>query len=364
MLELGGGADPLQRGVVQVVDRQEPIAACAARPGTRNSRRPRNWSAAGGSTPVIPPRPAPQPTTPVPPRAKHDEHVPATRRTTPAAFLGHGNPMNALAHNRYTDSWHAFGQAVGRPRAILVVSAHWFTNVTAVTAMTSPRTIHDFFGFPAELSSYEYDAPGAPDVAAEVADVAKPQWVGLDRDSWGLDHGTWSVLCHAFPDADVPVVQLSIDASKPLEHHLELAARLAPLRDRGVLIVGSGNIVHNLGLIAWRQPDAGFDWARRFDDAAREILLDTPGNLLSLQAHRDFATAVPTPDHFIPAIYLAALADAAGERPCVLVDGYANGSLSMTAYGLGIDRAPEPAATAGAPALPSPDTVPPEETNT
>lgn len=289
--------------------------------------------------------------------------VPPTNQTAPAAFLGHGNPMNALAHNRYTDAWHAFGQAVGKPRAILVISAHWYTNVTAVTAMTKPRTIHDFFGFPAELSAYEYDAPGAPDVAAEVAEVAKPQWVGQDLDSWGLDHGTWSVLCHAFPAADVPVVQLSIDATRPLEHHLDLAARLAPLRDRGVLIVGSGNIVHNLGLMAWQQPDAGFDWARRFDDAAREILLDSPGDLLSLQANRDFRTAVPTPDHFVPAIYIAALADVAGERPQVLVDGYANGSLSMTAYGLGVSVSAEPPDAPGAAPLPSPETVPPEETN-
>jgi len=281
----------------------------------------------------------------------------------PAAFLGHGNPMNALAHNRYTQAWRRFGGLVGKPAAILVISAHWFINATAVTAMPRPRTIHDFYGFPDELFALDYPAPGAPELATQVADLVKPGWVGLDHDSWGLDHGTWSVLCHAFPDADVPVVQLSIDGTKPLDYHLDLAARLAPLRARGILIVGSGNIVHNLRRVDWRQPDVGFDWARRFDDAAREVITDTPGNVLALQAHPDFPAAVPTPDHFIPALYLAALADVAGERPAVLVDGYAHGSLSMTAYTLDL-RCPETASVAaGSAPLPSPDVVPTEETN-
>ena len=290
--------------------------------------------------------------------------TPATA-LTPAAFLGHGNPMNALTHNRYTEAWRTFGDAVGRPRAILVISAHWYVNATAVTAMPRPRTIHDFYGFPAELFAVDYPAPGAPDVAAEVAEVVKPQWVGLDHDSWGIDHGTWSVLCHAFPEADIPVLQLSINETKPLDYHLDLATRLAPLREQGVLIVGSGNIVHNLRAIDWQQPDAGYDWAQRFDDEARSILLDVPGNALSLQAHRDFTAAVPTPDHFIPMLYLAALADTAGESPEVLVDGYANGSLSMTAYTLGV-RCPQQddASTAGAAPLPDPDLLPAEETNT
>ena len=288
---------------------------------------------------------------------------PTSLTRTPAAFLGHGNPMNALARNRYTEAWRAFGDAAGRPRAILVISAHWYVTATAVTAMPRPRTIHDFYGFPDELFAVDYPAPGAPDVAAEVAEVVKPEWVGLDHDSWGIDHGTWSVLCHAFPVADIPVLQLSINETKPMDYHLDLAARLAPLRERGVCIIGSGNIVHNLHRIDWRHPDAGFDWAQRFDDAARDTLIDKPGNVLSLQGHPDFGASVPTPDHFIPMLYLAALADAAAQTPEVLVDGYAHGSLSMTAYTLDVSCPQQKASTSGSVPLPDPHLLPPEETN-
>jgi len=259
----------------------------------------------------------------------------------PAAFFGHGNPMNALEVNRYTSAWKAFGEAVPRPRAILVVSAHWYINATAVTAMPRPRTIHDFFGFPSALFDVEYPAPGLPAMAAEVSDVVHPTWVGADVDSWGIDHGTWSVLVHAFPDASIPVVQLSINADKPLDYHLELGAKLAPLRERGVLIVASGNVVHNLRGMDWKLTDDGFDWAQRFDEAAKERMLTEPTEFAALDAHGDFGRAVPTPDHFIPALYLAGLAGAnASPDIKVLVDGYAYGSLSMTAYTLGLACAP------------------------
>ncbi len=280
---------------------------------------------------------------------------------TPAGFFGHGNPMNTLERNRYTDAWRAFGTCVERPRAVLVVSAHWYTNATAVTAMATPRTIHDFYGFPDELFAVDYPAPGDPEVAEFVAETVKPRWVGLDVDSWGLDHGTWSVLTHMFPAADVPVVQLSINALQPLEYHLDIGARLAPLRRQGVLVIGSGNVVHNLRRIAWDQPAGGFDWNRRFGDAAATLMREAPGDILRLVEHPDYELAVPTPDHFIPLLYVAALAAADGATPDVLVDGFAYGSLSMTCFTMGVDCPPP--GDEDAAALPNPDVVPTEQTN-
>ncbi len=257
--------------------------------------------------------------------------------TMPAVFIGHGSPMNTLENNRYTDAWRAFGASVPKPRAVLVISAHWYTNATAVTAMPQPRVIHDFYGFPDELFAYDYPAPGHPEVAKLVVDMVKPQWVGLDIDSWGLDHGTWSVLAHMFPSADIPVVQLSINALQPLDYHVDIGARLAPLRRQGVLVVGSGNLVHNLSRTDWSQPAGGFDWNHRFDDAAISLMHERPGDILELVDHDDFDLAVPTPDHFIPLLYIAALAAATNDTTDVLVDGPAFGSISMTSYSLGAD---------------------------
>jgi 4,5-DOPA dioxygenase extradiol len=284
-----------------------------------------------------------------------------TSAVMPAAFFGHGNPMNALGHNRYTEAWRAFGEAVPRPRAILVVSAHWYINATAVTAMPRPRTIHDFYGFPDELFQVQYPAPGLPELAAEISDAVHPTWVGADADSWGIDHGTWSVLVHAFPDASIPVVQLSINQDKGFDYHLEVGAKLASLRERGVLVIGSGNVVHNLGGMNWKQPDAGFDWAQRFDEEAKARMVTDPTEVARMDAHADFRLAVPTPDHFIPLLYLAGLAGAAGGGTDVLVDGYTYGSLSMTAYTVGMAISP-PSAPQDA-AVPAPADAPPDASN-
>ena len=278
-----------------------------------------------------------------------------------AAFLGHGSPMNTLERNRYTDCWRAVGAALPKPRAILMVSAHWYVNATAVTAMPRPRTIHDFYGFPQALFDVRYPAPGLPDLAEEVAEAARPDTVGADHDSWGLDHGTWSVLVHAYPDADVPVVQLSINALKPAEYHVELGARLAALRHRGVMLMGSGNVVHNLRAMDRNQPDGGFDWARRFHEHAREVRTARPGDAASLMRHPDFLKVAPTPEHFLPLLYIAGFAAATGVNPTALVDGYTFGSLSMTSYGVGVPCPPSPDGLPGAAPLGS--TLPAEDSN-
>ena len=255
----------------------------------------------------------------------------------PALFIGHGSPMNTLERNGFTEAWRTMGQKLPRPRAVVVVSAHWFFGATAVTAMPRPRTIHDFYGFPQELFDFDYPAAGAPDVANEIAEALKPTWCGLDRDQWGLDHGTWSVLAHLYPEADVPVVQLSINALKPFEYHFALGRKLAVLRERGIMVVASGNVVHNLRLVQWNQPDAAFDWAERFDDAVVKQVAEAPGEMLRLTGHADFASAVPTPDHFIPLLYLAGMAAEEQSSLVALVRGYAMGSISMTCYGLSAD---------------------------
>jgi len=288
----------------------------------------------------------------------------SAQQLMPAAFLGHGNPMNTLEHNEYTEAWRHFGRSCEKPRSVLMISAHGFTNATALTAMRAPRTIHDFYGFPAQLNAFQYPAPGSPELAKEVAELARPDLIALDDESWGLDHGAWSVLAHAFPDADVPVVQLSINALKPFEYHMELARRLVPLRESGVVIVGSGNLVHNLRRIAWDMPSGAYDWAERFESKTREVMSASPGDVADLEGDPDYSLAAPTPDHFIPLLYIAALAAESGCSAQVLVEGFAYGSVSMTAYALGAPPRGNGEAEAGTvPAMPDPNVTPADQTN-
>jgi len=255
---------------------------------------------------------------------------------TPAIFFGHGNPMNAISHNRYTSAWSAIGQQIARPKAILCISAHWFVPGTGVTVSTAPRTIHDFGGFPPELYRVRYPAPGDPALARRVQTLLHPLSVHLDE-SWGLDHGAWSVLCHVYPQADIPVVQLSIDEAQPASYHYELGRRLAPLREEGVLIVGSGNLVHNLHAYAWgRHIVEPFDWAVRFEREARAMILaDESKPLLDYdKLGRDAMLSIPTPDHYLPLLYVIAVRQA-GESVAFPIEGVDGGSISMLAVKIG-----------------------------
>ncbi len=247
----------------------------------------------------------------------------------PAVFFGHGSPMNTLEHNQYTETWRRLGESVPKPKAILSVSAHWYARGTAVTAMESPRTIHDFGGFPQELFEVQYPAPGDPRIAARVRDLLAPVEVTLDN-SWGLDHGTWSVLVHVFPHADIPVVQLSIDGTQPPSIHYELAQKLAPLRDEGVLIVGSGNVVHNLGRIQWTDDAKPYDWAARFNEKVRGYLTARDhGPLIDYATlGEDARLSVPTPDHYLPLLYVMAQ-QGENETISLPIDGIEFGSIGM-----------------------------------
>jgi 4,5-DOPA dioxygenase extradiol len=262
--------------------------------------------------------------------------MPDATTRLPALFLGHGNPMNALQTNAWTRGWAALGRTLPRPRAVLSISAHWYIEGTAVTAMDAPRTIHDFGGFPRELFAVRYPAPGDGALAAHVQRLLAPLPVTADQ-HWGLDHGTWSVLCHLFPQADVPVVQLSIDETQPPSFHYELGARLRPLREEGVLLLGSGDIVHNLHAYAWgRHAQEPYDWALRFEARVRELLGSgdhTP--LIDYPAlGPDAMLAVPTPEHYLPLLYVLGAA-VAGEPVSFPVEGMDGGSVSMLAVQVG-----------------------------
>lgn len=254
----------------------------------------------------------------------------------PTLFFGHGNPLNALADNNYTSAWKVIGAELPRPQAVLMVSAHWYGTGTRVTSEASPRTIHDFGGFPPELYRVRYPAPGHPELARRVREILKPLDVAADE-SWGLDHGTWSVLTHVYPGADVPVVQLSLDETQPAAFHYELGQKLRPLRDEGILLLGSGNLVHNLHAYAWGKHKADpYDWALRFEAEARRLM--TAGEDLSLVNYEamgpDARLAAPTPDHYLPLLYVLG-ARYPGEPVTFPVEGIDGGSISMLSVRLG-----------------------------
>lgn len=223
----------------------------------------------------------------------------------PALFIGHGNPINALSVNANSQAWRDQLIDLPRPRAVLVISAHWLTRGIAVTAMAQPQTLHDFAGFPAALNEFQYPAPGDPELATAIAALLAPEKVTLDHE-WGLDHGAWSVLTHLFPAADIPVLQLSLAIGKSAVEHYVLATKLRLLRDLGVLILGSGNIVHNLRRINWQQPEAAYDWATRFNARIQQCLLEHDHAALFDLADDDAKLAVPTPEHYWPLLYIAA----------------------------------------------------------
>ncbi len=256
----------------------------------------------------------------------------------PVLFLGHGSPMNAIEENEFVDGFRNIGKTFQKPKAILVISAHWETRGTFVTAMDNPPTIHDFGGFPQALFDVQYPAPGSPELAQETKKIITKTDVLLD-DKWGLDHGAWSVVKHLYPDSEVPVIQMSIDYTQPASYHYELAQELASLRHKGVLIIGSGNMVHNLRMVAWdKLNEAGFawDWAQEAKEKMKNYILD--GNHKALIDFRNqgkaFDLAIPTPEHYLPMIYSLALKDRQDDL-LLFNDNSIGGSLAMTSFKIG-----------------------------
>lgn len=256
----------------------------------------------------------------------------------PALFIGHGSPMNAIEDNEFVRGMIEQGKKLSKPKAIVVVSAHWETNGTFVTAMENPRTIHDFGGFPQELYEQQYPAPGSPELAAEISKLVKPEnTVGLDH-KWGLDHGAWTVVKHLFPNADIPVIQLSIDYKKEPSYHYELAKQLTKLRDKGILIVGSGNIVHNLRKVAWAKMNEnyGYDWALEMNENVKKwVLNENHQELINFRKQgQAFDLSIPTPEHYLPLLYTMGVKDK-NESVSLFNDKYVGGSISMTSFKIG-----------------------------
>jgi len=251
----------------------------------------------------------------------------------PVLFIGHGSPMNAIEDNMFSETWAQFGKDLEKPKAVLVISAHWLTNGTHITAMEKPRTIHDFGGFPKALFEVEYPANGSPALAKTTQKIITTTNVGLDHE-WGLDHGTWSVVKHMYPNADIPVLQLSIDYNKPAQYHFELAKQLKALRNKGVLIIGSGNMVHNLRMVAWdklNEPEYGFDWAFEMNTIFKDKIEKNDSQALINYQKLNQASllAIPSPDHYYPLLYAMALQDE-NDSVSFFNDKIVGGSLTMT----------------------------------
>lgn len=253
----------------------------------------------------------------------------------PVLFLGHGSPMNAIEDNPFSRGWQEVGRGLPRPSAILCISAHWETRGTFVTGMDKPRTIHDFGGFPQALFDVQYPAPGSPELAASTQQAITSAHVGVDH-AWGLDHGAWSVIIHLFPKADVPVVQLSLDRNLSPAQHYALAGELASLRRKGVLIIGSGNMVHNLGVIDWHNPAGGYEWAQEASTRMKELIQhgDHSGLVDYSTQGRAFQLSVPTPEHYLPLLYTLALKEEA-EPLSLFNDQLMMGSIAMTSLRIG-----------------------------
>ena len=256
----------------------------------------------------------------------------------PVLFIGHGSPMNAIEDNIFSKRWQQMGKEIPTPKAVVVVSAHWLTKGTMVTAMPNPKTIHDFGGFPQALFDVQYPAPGSPELASEIQKLITNPAVELDHD-WGLDHGTWSVVKHMYPNADIPVLQLSIDYYKPAAYHYELAKQLLSLRKKGVLIIGSGNMVHNLRMVAWdklNEPEFGFDWALEMNDVFKnKISNGFHKELIQYEKlHKSATLAIPSPDHYYPLLYILAL-QTDNDKVEFFNDKAVGGSLTMTSVKIG-----------------------------
>lgn len=253
----------------------------------------------------------------------------------PVLFLGHGSPMNAIQENSFTLGWRTVAKDLPAPNAILCISAHWETTGTFVTGMERPRTIHDFGGFPKALFDVQYPAPGSPTLAKLTQDAATSAHIGVDH-QWGLDHGAWSVIMHLFPKADVPVVQLSLDRRLSPQQHYDLARELSGLRRKGVLIIGSGNMVHNLGVIDWQNPDGGYDWAVEANSRMKELVLGEDHAQLANYAAQGkaFQLSIPTPEHYLPLLYTLGLKDR-NEAVSIFNDRTVMGSISMTSIRIG-----------------------------